>query len=91
MSGHYATLLRGTVKAMMPEHDVYITDWIDARDMPVAMGRFDLDDYIDYIIEFVRVLGPNTHVIAVCQPAVPVLAAAAAHGGATTIPASPPR
>ncbi len=77
MSGHYATLLRGTVKAMLPEHDVYITDWIDARDIPLAMGRFDLDDFIDHVIDFIRVIGPDTHVIAVCQPAVPVLAAVA--------------
>jgi poly(3-hydroxybutyrate) depolymerase len=77
MSGHYATLLRGTVKAMLPEHEVYITDWADARDMPVFAGRFDLDDFIDYIIDFVKFIGSNTHVIAVCQPAVPVLAATA--------------
>jgi len=77
MSGHYATLLRGTVKAMLPEHEVYITDWADARDVPALAGRFDFDDFIDYIIEFVQFLGPNTHVIAVCQPAVPVLAATA--------------
>jgi len=77
MSGHYATLLRGTVKAMLPEHEVYITDWVDARDVPVAEGSFDLDDFIDYIIEFVKFLGNNTHIIAVCQPAVPALAATA--------------
>lgn len=77
MSGHYATLLRGTVEAMLPEHEVYITDWIDARDIPVTDGRFDLDDYIDYIIEFLQFLGPDTNVIAVCQPSVPALAAAA--------------
>lgn len=77
MSGHYATLLRGTVKAMLPEHDTYITDWVDAREIPLAMGRFDLDDFIDHVIEFLRVLGPDTHVMAVCQPAVPVLAAVA--------------
>lgn len=81
MSGHYATLLRGTVEAMLPEHNVYITDWIDAREIPVTEGRFDLDDYIDYVIEFIRFLGPRTHVIAVCQPAVPVLAAAAVMAG----------
>jgi len=75
MSGHYATLLRGTVEAFLPDHDVFITDWRDARDMPVAGPDFDLDDYIDYIIEFLHHLGPRTHVIAVCQPAVPVLAA----------------
>ncbi|MGE3916982.1 MAG: polyhydroxyalkanoate depolymerase [Hyphomicrobiaceae bacterium] len=77
MSGHYATLLRGTVDAMIQEHSVYITDWKDARDVPMAMGRFDLDDFIDYIIDFVEFLGPNTHVIAVCQPSVPALAATA--------------
>lgn len=81
MSGHYATLLRGTVEAMLPEHDVYITDWIDAREIPVTEGRFDLDNYIDYVIEFCRFLGPRTHVIAVCQPAVPVLAAAGVMAG----------
>jgi poly(3-hydroxybutyrate) depolymerase len=75
MSGHYATLLRGTVAAFLPDHDVYITDWHDARDMKLAGPGFDLNDYIDYIINFLRLLGPNTHVIAVCQPAVPVLAA----------------
>lgn len=77
MSGHYATLLRGTVAAMLPEHDVYITDWKDARMVPLVEGRFDLDDYIDYVIDMVQHLGPNTHVIAVCQPAVPCLAATA--------------
>ncbi len=76
MSGHYATLLRGTVEAMLPDHDVHITDWIDAREVPLAQGNFDLDDYIDYIIEFCRYLGPDLHVVAVCQPSVPVLAAA---------------
>ena len=58
MSGHYATLLRGTVEAMLPHADVYITDWVDARDVPVIQGSFDLDDYIDYVIEMLRVLGP---------------------------------
>jgi poly(3-hydroxybutyrate) depolymerase len=77
MSGHYATLLRGTVQAMAREHDVYITDWSDARDIPIAMGRFDFDDFVDYIIDYINFLGPNTHVIAVCQPAVPVLVATA--------------
>lgn len=77
MSGHYATLLRGTVKAMVPEHEVYITDWKDARHVPVAEGRFDLDDFIDYIVDFVQHVGPNTHIIAVCQPSVPALAATA--------------
>ncbi len=77
MSGHYATLLRGTVEAFLPNHDVYITDWVDARTVPVAEGRFDLDDYVDYVIEMLHSLGGDTHVIAVCQPSVPVLAAVA--------------
>ncbi|MGC4024144.1 MAG: polyhydroxyalkanoate depolymerase [Mesorhizobium sp.] len=77
MSGHYATLLRGTVEAMLPHADVYITDWVDARMVPTAAGRFDLDDYIDYIIEMLQELGEDTHIIGVCQPSVPVLAAAA--------------
>ncbi|WP_454288826.1 polyhydroxyalkanoate depolymerase [Rhizobium arsenicireducens] len=77
MSGHYATLLRGTVEALMQSADVYITDWIDARMVPVTDGGFDLDDYIDYVIEMVHHLGADTHVVAVCQPSVPVLAAVA--------------
>jgi poly(3-hydroxybutyrate) depolymerase len=77
MSGHYATLLRGTVETMLPEHDVYIADWIDARMVPLADGAFDLDDYIDYIISMLHLLGPGAHVMAVCQPSVPVLAAVA--------------
>jgi poly(3-hydroxybutyrate) depolymerase len=77
MSGHYATLLRGTVAAFLPDHDVYITDWNDARDMKLSGPVFDLDSYVDYLIQFLRHLGPQTHVIAVCQPAVPVLAAVA--------------
>jgi poly(3-hydroxybutyrate) depolymerase len=76
MSGHFATLLRGTVEALLPEHDVHITDWLDAREVPLAQGNFDLDDYIDYIVEFCRYLGPDVHVIAVCQPSVPVMGAA---------------
>jgi len=75
MSGHYATLLRGTVKALLPEHDVYITDWRDARTVPVTEGGFDLEDYVDYVIDFLRFLGPNTHVLAVCQPGPAVMAA----------------
>ncbi|PBC05648.1 polyhydroxyalkanoate depolymerase [Mesorhizobium sp. WSM3860] len=77
MSGHYATLLRGTVEAMLPHADVHITDWVDARMVPLSQGSFDLDDYIDYVIEMFHVLGPDTHVMAVCQPSVPVLAAVA--------------
>ena len=77
MSGHYATLLRGTVEAMLPEHDVYVTDWVDARDVPLAAGSFGLNDFIDYVIECIEHIGEGTHVLAVCQPAVPVLAATA--------------
>ena len=82
MSGHYATLLRGTVESMLPGHDVWITDWRDARDVPEGEGRFDLDDYVDYVISFLEHIGSDkngkgAHVIAVCQPSVPVYAAAA--------------
>ncbi|MFK5979494.1 MAG: polyhydroxyalkanoate depolymerase [Rhizobiaceae bacterium] len=77
LSGHYATLLRGTVEQMMQHGNVYITDWKDARMVPNDMGSFDLDDYIDYIIDIIHHLGTNTHIMAVCQPSVPALAAAA--------------
>ncbi|MFZ1814839.1 MAG: polyhydroxyalkanoate depolymerase [Rhizobiaceae bacterium] len=77
MSGHYATLLRGTVEEMVKYGDVYITDWIDARMVPTTEGNFDLDDYIDYVMSMLHFLGSNTHVMAVCQPSVPVLAAVA--------------
>ncbi len=77
LSGHYATLLRGTVEGLLPDHEVYITDWINARDVPLTAGPFDLDDYIDLVIDFLRLLGPDVHVIGVCQPSVPVLAAVA--------------
>jgi poly(3-hydroxybutyrate) depolymerase len=77
MSGHYATLLRGTVGAFLPTHDVYITDWSDARTVPLAVGGFDLDDYIDYLQDMFGVLGPGAHSIGVCQPAVPLIAAVA--------------
>jgi poly(3-hydroxybutyrate) depolymerase len=77
MSGHYATLLRGTVEAFLPAHEVYITDWTDARMVPLAAASFDLDDYIDYLIAIFQMLGPDTHVMGVCQPAVPVIAAVA--------------
>ncbi len=77
MSGHYATLLRGTVEAFLPNHDVYITDWADARMVPLSEGRFDLDDYIDYVISILHRLRGDCNVIAVCQPSVPVLAATA--------------
>jgi poly(3-hydroxybutyrate) depolymerase len=77
MSGHYATLLRGTVEAFAPDHAVFITDWKNARDVPMLEGRFDFDDYIEHIQQMLRVLGHRAHVIAVCQPGPPVLAAAA--------------
>ena len=77
MSGHYATLLRGTVEDLLPHVDVYISDWVDARDVPLTDGDFDLDDYIDYIIEMLAEIGPGAHVMGVCQPSVPVLAAVA--------------
>ena len=77
MSGHYATLLRGTVERMLPGHDVWITDWRDARNVPLEAGKFDLDDYIDYLIGWLEHIGPGAHVLAVCQPSVPALAAAA--------------
>jgi poly(3-hydroxybutyrate) depolymerase len=95
MSGHYATLLRGTVAAFLPYYEVFITDWSDARTMPVDIGGFDLDDYIDYVIEMCRVLSPENdgvpfHAIAVCQPAVPLLAAIAhmETTGSAHVPAS---
>lgn len=75
MSGHFATLLRGTVETLLPEHDVYITDWVDPRHVPQAKGDFTLDCYIDLITELLTFLGPDTHIVAVCQPSVPVLAA----------------
>ena len=75
MSGHYATLLRGTVQTMLERHDVYITDWVDARMVPTTQGTFDLDDYIDTLIELFHHFKGNIHVMAVCQPSVPVLAA----------------
>jgi poly(3-hydroxybutyrate) depolymerase len=82
MSGHFATLLRGTVERMLPSHDVYITDWKDARDVPLTGGGFDLETYIDYLIEWLEFIGPDAggrgaHVLAVCQPSVPAYAAAA--------------
>jgi len=81
MSGHYATLLRGTVERLLPDYDVYITDWRDAKMVPQAQGSFDLDDYVDYLIEFLELIGTKTgerpHLLAVCQPAVPAFAATA--------------
>ena len=75
LSGHHATLLRDTVRALLPDHDVYITDWLDARLVPLAEGYFHFADYVAYMQEFIRLLGPDVHLISVCQPTVPVLAA----------------
>lgn len=75
LSGHYATLLRRTVEAFLPDHEVYVTDWMDAREIPLSAGSFDLNDYIDYIIGMLDFLGPDAHVIGICQPGPPVLAA----------------
>src|SRR5437763_3661601 len=75
LSGHHASLLRDTVQRLLPDHDLYLTDWIDARLVPLSAGRFDLDDYVDLVRRFLQALGPDVHVIAVCQPSVPVLAA----------------
>jgi poly(3-hydroxybutyrate) depolymerase len=77
MSGHFATLLRGTVARMVERHVVYITDWADAKMVPLDAGQFDLDDYIDYLVSFLEHIGPGAHMMAVCQPSVPALAAAA--------------
>jgi poly(3-hydroxybutyrate) depolymerase len=75
LSGHFATLLRATVRTMLPDHDVFITDWHNARDVPLTAGRFGMDEYTDNLIKFLEVMGPGTHVAAVCQPCVGVLAA----------------
>jgi poly(3-hydroxybutyrate) depolymerase len=77
MSGHYATLLRKTVKSLIPDCEVYVTDWHNARDIPVSAGKFDVEDYTRYLMDFMMELGPDTHVIAVCQPAPLTLAATA--------------
>ena len=84
MSGHYATLLRGTVERMLPGHDVYITDWADAKTVPLTKGNFDLDDYVDYLIRFLNLIGEKrgerANMLAVCQPSVPAFAATAIMG-----------
>jgi poly(3-hydroxybutyrate) depolymerase len=77
LSGHFATLLRSTVRTMLPEHDVYITDWHNARDVPTREGRFGFDDYVDHLIRFLEAIGPGAHMLAVCQPCVAALVAAA--------------
>jgi poly(3-hydroxybutyrate) depolymerase len=89
MSGHYATLLRSTVNSLLPDCDVYITDWHNARDIPVSAGKFDVEDYTLYLVDFMRELGPDTHVISVCQP-VPLTLAAVAYLAAED-PAAQPR
>ncbi|GHT95881.1 esterase [Alphaproteobacteria bacterium] len=82
ISGHFATLLRDTAKRMIPKHDVYITDWKSLRDVPLSAGDFDLDTYLSYLIDFLHHIGPSAHVMAVCQPAVQVMALAAVLDGA---------
>jgi len=77
LSGHFATLLRGTVETLLREHDVYITDWHNARDVSLQHGRFGFDEYVEHIVKFLEILGPGSHVVAVCQPCVQVLAAVA--------------
>ena len=76
LSGHFATLLRATVRTMLPEHDVYITDWHNARDVPTEAGRFGFDEYIEHLIRFLEAIGPGAHMVAVCQPCVAALVAA---------------
>jgi poly(3-hydroxybutyrate) depolymerase len=90
MSGHFSTLLRGTVRTMLLDHDVYLTDWHNARDVSVTAGRFGSDEYVDHLIRFLEHIGPGAHVVAVCQPCVPVLAAVAvmAEGGNPAQPRS---
>jgi poly(3-hydroxybutyrate) depolymerase len=77
LSGHFATLLRATVRTILPEHDVFITDWHNARDVPLTAGRFGVDEYTEHLIKYLEVIGPGAHVLAVCQPCVAVLAAVA--------------
>ncbi|HWK44390.1 MAG TPA: polyhydroxyalkanoate depolymerase [Stellaceae bacterium] len=77
MSGHFSTLLRGTVETLLTDHDVWITDWVNARNIPLTHGAWGLDDFIETIVDFVHLLGPDVHIVAVCQPSVPVLAATA--------------
>ncbi len=77
LSGHFATLLRGTVETMLRDHDVYITDWTNARDVPLSAGRFGVDDYVEYLIRFLEHIGPGGHILAICQPCVQTLAAVA--------------
>ena len=89
LSGHFATLLRGTVRTLLADHDVYITDWHNARDVPLADGPFGFDDYVDHLVQFLGAMGEGSHVVAVCQPAVQALAAAAVMAQSRDI--APPR
>ncbi|MEA2782440.1 MAG: poly(3-hydroxybutyrate) depolymerase [Rhodospirillaceae bacterium] len=77
LSGHFPTLLRSTIKTLLPDHDVFITDWQNARDIPLSAGRFGLDEYVEHLIRFLGAIGPGAHVLAVCQPCVQVLSAVA--------------
>ena len=77
LAGHYATLVRGTIETLLPDHDVYVADWLNARDVPLSEGPFGLDEYIEHLVGFLQAIGPGTHVLGVCQPAVACLAAAA--------------
>jgi polyhydroxyalkanoate depolymerase len=88
LSGHFSTLLRGTVETMLPDHDVYITDWTNARDVPLSAGRFGVDDHVDYLIRFFEAIGPGAHTLAVCQPCVQTLVAVAVMSAAEN-PATP--
>ena len=88
LSGHFATLLRGTVRTLLPEQDVWVTDWHNARDVPLRAGNFGFDSYVEHLMRWIEILGPDTHVIAVCQPCVPALAATAvmAEAGNPAVP-----
>ena len=77
LAGHFSTLLRETVRTLLGEHDVYLTDWRNARDIPLGDGRFGFDEYVGHLVDTLELLGPGTHVVAVCQPCVPALAATA--------------
>ena len=84
LSGHFASLLRDTVRTMLSDHDVFISDWHNARDIPVGEGTFGFDDYVEHVMDFLRAIGPGAHVVAVCQPAAQALAATALMAAAET-------
>jgi poly(3-hydroxybutyrate) depolymerase len=90
LSGHYATLLRRTVETFLPDHEVFVTEWADAREVPITLGKFDVNDFIDYVIDMLAVLGPDAHVVGVCQPGPLILAAVAimSEEGHPDLPAS---